>query len=388
MQSGALEVVTVDKKVILDGTIVKTNDEIKAGLDKVSKYGKTLETDEDRINGQLIRIKKNNNGMVSGIDSEYNDTEKEDRISLKRSQDYGKWLFWYHANGFVENGNAQSGKQMFYNGKTVRFIVPKHSDLKNATEDDFGLMSGYYEGSGGLFYVEGFKLDLESGHESVIVNYQDNASLETVGPYLIESVSKAVSADGDVVLVANVYTASGGDKVTVEAKDDGAFNFTKSVKLLDGTVKEYTDSIAKGDFIMASVDHSGKVVSVMVYYDYSVEKDAKQSLGWKKGSASQSDNTFLVSAYVKNINDGIAYLWYEDHLDADDLTGSRKNLYNHAARVQTGTALVFDGKTIRKSTLAEELIGASSLGYEDARPYFLTTRYTKITSAVLYKDYE
>lgn len=386
MQTGKMEVVTVENKAVLDGTVVKSNSEILAGLNKVTRYGKTLTEGEDEVKGQIIRIKKNSSGNVAEIDTEYNDSDKEGRLSLKRSQDYDRWMFWFHANGFVQNGNSESGKQMFYNNRTVRFVVPKHTDLENATDEDFGIMTGYYTGQGGLFYVEGFKLDLEAGHESVIVNYQDHSTYETVGPYLVESVAESLNADGDIVLVADVYTAAGGDKIVIEAKEYDSFNFSKTVKQADGTVKEYTDRIGKGDFIEASVNNSGKIVSVTVYYDYSEEKDLKQSLGWKNGGAVQSEDTQLVSAYIKNINDGIAYLWYEGHLTEDDLTGSKKNAYNHAARIQTGAALVFDGKNIRKSTLSEELIAASSLGYEDAKPYFLTTRYTKITSAVLYKD--
>lgn len=371
-QSKKVMVYDVSDKVRVDAVRADTHDKLINALNK-NNYGKTLTTGEDPVNGQLIRFKLNKDGVVSEIDTENYNAAGEDRISLHRTQDVASRTFWYHANGFA-NG------KLLYNSSTVQFVVPTHANLPNCEDDDFRIITTYESGS---HRVEGFKLDLQAGNESAIVCYASTDDIESTGPFLVESVNQSVNDDGEVVKTAKVYRATGGDLVTITADSDDAFSYTDST-----TKTDY--QIEKGDFIYAKVGYNGNVVSITMLYDYSRQKDQDAPIGWKNGRTAprQSDKTDLVCAYVKNYSNSVARLVYSRKLTADDYdyTKSDYTYCDWPTRVQTGTVLVFDGKEITKSTLANEIVPGNAIGPDDAYAYWFLVSYTKIKAAVVYKN--
>ena len=362
-------------RVTVDGTLCRDYTTLQSKLSKTA-HGKSLKKDstgnvvEDDINGQLIRVKINQNGLVTGIDTEYFNTESESRLSLHRTEERQNLRYWYYLKSFA------NGKFLF-DANTVHFSVPDHQELDNASEKDFYILSGSY--AAGAYDVEGFKLDEYAGNESAIVIYSGDSESKRQGPYLVDSVYEAVGDDGDIVLQARLCSALSGDMITINAETEEAFNFT------DG---EFTDRIAKGDLIFLYVENMGDVGSVTMLCDYSRRNDETYNMntGWKTTSGPlQSETYHLLYSYVKSRDNGVVRLKYSSKPTEEDYKPGNILKADYTTRLDNGSVLIFDGRNIQEGTTAD-LISAEASGVENANAYWLIVQYARVKAAVIYTD--
>lgn len=362
-------------RVTVDGSLCRDYATLQSKLSKTA-HGKTLKKDaadnviEDDINGQLIRLKINQNGLVIGIDTEYFNTESESRLSLHRTDERQNLRYWYYLKSFA------NGKFLF-DSNTVHFSVPDHQDLKNASEKDFYILSGSY--AAGAYDVEGFKLDEYAGNESAIVIYSGDSESKKQGPYLVDSVYEAVGDDGDIVLQARLCSALSGDMITINAETDEAFTFT------DGDLK---DRIAKGDLIFIYVENRGDVGSIQMLCDYSRRNDETYNMntGWKTTSGPlQSETYHLLYSYIKSRDNDVVRLKYSSKPTVEDYKPGNVLRADYTTRIDNGSVLIFDGRNIEEGTTAD-LISAEASGVENANAYWLIVQYARVKAAVIYTD--
>lgn len=359
---------TVAQKTKIDNIRITSYEMLYANLNKVSNYGRDISLfNEHEVNGQVIRIKTNDAGEIIEIDTEKT-RPGEDRMSLKRSGDTTGPVTglesWYHSNSFTRG-------QFCFDSSTVRFKVPDHAEQPTASDEDYGVRTSSYPD--GKYTLEAFKLDQESGNESVIVDYK--AEEETGnGPYLVTKIFEGVNSEDEVVKYAHVYSMNGGVELDLEAKNIDGFKTNDKLKELD-----------KGDLFTAYLDSYGKVTYVNILCDYSEGVGADSaSLGIKYGSASQSDRYYYMHAAVKNINQNVMRLVY-------DMAGENyPYLYDTDTptrcdwpiRFGVGTLLIYDGKDVTKGDIATD-VRAVDIAPDET--YWFMYRNATVVAGVVYR---
>lgn len=371
-QNDELKIFNAAEKVTVDGDVVKTTEDIRGKLSK-DNYGKVLATGEDKVNGQIVRFKTNAAGEVSAIDTEYVNDEKEDRLSIHRTAEVKSIGWWYHTNSFYAG-------QLFYNGNTVKFAVPSHSELSTASADDFGLMSGFSDSTN--YMVEGFKLNPKGGIEDVLVIYGGASAVAWNGPFLVKRVYTSIGADEDIVLKADVYDIPSGDLLTVTAKD--GYEFTS------GDVK-----MDKGDIVRIGANNAGVVSQITLYYDYSRKDDStyieNKPRGFKLGTNTYQEGTlnYLMSAQVKSIDDGIWKFVYgtgaEDYIKESDLSEENYAKHTWATRSNIVDVLVVEENGEITVGAPADIEPATITGAENAPVYWFSIKLAQLNGAVVYR---
>lgn len=418
MQDGKMQKYNVSKKVIVDGVVKKTYDEVYNSLHKINVQHKNepnspenihknpnennttsvMDPNEHEVFGQVIRVKINEDKEITHIDSEFYNEGKEDEMTLQRTSyrklDGTKGFHWlWRAHNYAlsrwNNGTVHDmGFNMFYNANTIRFRVPRYADMENATEKQYSLGSSTnldLDEENGNRDVEGFKVGFDSGYEAVIVRYEGAGELKDSTPALVGSVGKAVRDDGEVVLQAEVYEITGAQSTIIAENDD-------SFKVFDNQ-GNFINEVEKGDIITYKKNSEGYVESVKIYNDYSVNKGKipEDKQGWISGDAAQQDDQRTVCAYVKRYIDGIVYLRYpgaysNQAFSADEMIGKEILKHDYAAPIMGGTAWTFDGKEVTKSTVAEKIESAEMLGFENSRPCYLNVNISRVNGGIFYED--
>lgn len=369
-QNGEMVKLQTSDKLKVDGELKRGYTAIAQALDKNS-YGKTLSNGEHNINGQVIRFKTNADKEITEIDTEKVNAA-EGRLSLHRTQNVASLTWWYHTSCFYANNKTQ----LFFTGQTIKFGVPTHSELENAQDDDFSIMSTYTDTSAHV--MEGFKLDKKGANEDILVEYGAGNSA-TKGPFLVDRVYKTASTDGEIIVQADVYNIESCDKIKLSAKD--GFEFTHSVN----NVK---NNIERGDIILVNVDSKGRVTNATVYYDYSRRNDPsyEPQKGWVIGNGTwQNDSvSYLLAAYLKSFDDGLLRFKYSSKITAEDLNEDNYTSYDWATKNDAKSTLVYDGRNITVGTEAD-IVPATITGVDEAPLYWFTTRYARVKGAVIYK---
>ncbi len=419
MQDGTMQRYTLKEKVVVDGVMKKSYDDIYSALNKITVQGKqnvgvdnpknpntnaatsVYDANEHEVFGQVIRIKRNADGEVTHIDSEYYNAAHEEEKTLQRTVyrklDGTKGYHWlwkaraYAASRWTTATVHDMGYTMFFNAETIRFRVPTFAEMETASDNQYQVFVASNLDLGeenGNRDVDGFKIGFDSGYEKVIVRYEGTTDIETSVPCLVGSVGKTVADDGETVEAATIYPIGGSGASTILAYNETSF--------IDASDSDNPVKIAKGDVITYKKNAEGKVAEVVVYHDYSEYngKTPESKQGWIRGDAGQSDNTQVVCAYVKRFVDDIAYIRYpgaylNKPFSADELTGDKLYYeYDVAMPLMGGTAWVFDGHNVVSSTVAAEIEAAEVVGFENARPAYFSVNISRINGGIFYKNAE
>lgn len=427
MQDGTMKRFNIADKVTVDGVTRKSYQEIYNSLNKITVQGKNdpnsdmnkhknpndpnnpatatipvMDPAEHEVFGQVIRIKRNADDVVTHIDSEFYNEGREDEMTLQRTayrkvnnaDGFQKGYHWlwkahnYAVSRWTTTTVHDTGTNLFYNANTIRFRVPKYEDLETATDKQYSLGSSTnldLDETNGNRDVEGFKVGFDSGYEAVIVRYEGLGAIKQSEPALVGSIGKAVRDDGEVVLQAEVYSVTGG-QTTIIAEEEDSF----SIKDANGNI---INTVEKGDIITYKKNAEGNVEEAIIYHDYSVNKGkpSVEEQGWIKGEASQGDDQVTVCAYVKRYNDGIVYLRYPDAasnkpFSADEMTGTALFEHDFAAPIMGGTAWIFDGREVKSATLKDYIESAEMLGFENSRACFLTFNISRANGGIFYTN--
>ena len=370
MQTGEMLETTVSDKVRVDDEKAETYGALCAKLHKVNRQGKTLQTGEDAICGQLIRVKLNGKGEVSAIDTEYPNSG-EDKYSLKRTVNYGNQTYWYHADAFP-------AANLYYNGNTVRFGVPLYSQQLSVEDKYYTIRTSKYDNTKtSTFAIEGFKTDFAAPCAAVIVDYVDysaQALTTKETAFMVDNILEKLDSNGDVVPTISVYSAGSGDVIEYTAEDKSVFA-----------------GLEKGDLIRFKIDAMGKVGGYEMLYDYG---NPQFTVSWghitNSGSWRESDRNYdLVHSYVKTNSDGILRLVYNTALTANDMKYENINSADRFLGYKTGGPLImFDGENITVTTLDKGILSAEITGIEagNVLDYWFSVYLAKAVSGVVYTD--
>ncbi len=366
-QYGDMKTYQCADKVMIDGIRKKDYEEIRNALKKEDK----ISADEDDIHGQLIRFKLSSDDKINAIDTRKFNSDKEDRLSLRYTGSMQNSWIWYESSSFHDCAH-------YYDNSTVKFGVPEHSKLENATYDNFSIISSLRDDT--TYNFEGYRLDPKGILDTALVIYDNGTSFASEkGPYLVAEVYQAVDEDSIITQKANLYDIGSGDMISVTAGDGYEFEYN------DANGNSY--AVGEGDIIYISVDTKGKVQSVSVYNDYSRMNDADYSnpTGWKNVNSMRLSTTFtdLLSARVKSFDDGFYRLVYGTELEESDLTDANYSDCSCAMKNDIASVLIYNGIGITKGT-TEDIIPAMHTGAASAKIYWFGVKNAVVTGAVIY----
>lgn len=387
-QEGKMVTVQVSEKVRIDGEKASGYEAILAKLDKVANYGKVLveeeisvvneqtgETEkavftEDRVDGQVIRVRLNADNEVIEVDTERK-TDSEEKYTLQRTLDYGAQSHWWHAGGFP-------AAKTYYGSNTVRFCVPVYSAQKSADDKYFSVRTAKYNDTGTSSYtIEGFKTDLSSPYAAVITDYiaiTTDKATTTEAAYLVDKVTTAVSSTDDIEYVLHAYATTTGDVVKFPSD-----------------AKETFDGLQKGDLVQLKIDAMGNTVGYKMLYDY-MNTETKTPWGHitNNGSWRESERYYdLIHTYVKTNQEGMLRLVFTGGISESDMRYENLDLCDRFVGYNAkGPMLIFDGKNVTVTTLGEGILSAEITGTEGLEDYWFSLHLAKIVSGVVYREVE
>lgn len=378
-QYNACETLCSADKVIIDGEVKKTYDDMLKALDKVSSYGKTLETDEDAVDGQLLRFKRNSKGEITEIDTERYNSNSEEKDTLTRTVNIGDFDYIWSPQSF--NGVFVRG------GSTVLLHVPSHSELKDAKDKDFFIPSNSWLVEAN-YHAEAFKTDKNAISESAIVIYNKFMANKYSEPGLVKSVSEALDSEGNIVKKVDLcMLISGAEKSYLAACDS---NFDE-VDDSTGATTGYCAS--DGDIIRVQTNPSGDVNAVKIIYDYSRRDDAEYNNALPFGALITNvwgtlDPYYkyqMMRGYVKRVDNEACTLLYSKP-SAADYTEAQIEKANYKSKCSFGLSYVYNSekRTVEK-TYDNKLISADTEGFDNAEPYIIIAPDGVISGAVIYK---
>lgn len=374
-ENGDMEVKKVHKRAKINGQREKNIENMLKALSK-TKFNKILVQDEDKIAGQLIRVKTNADDEIVEIDTEYTDISNEGNRRIKRTVPMQAMYYRYNAASF-------DGK-ILKNNQTVLFSVPPQNEVKNADEKSFSILSSDYFGNAGgrTFNIESFRLDADAGYEDVIIT--DNAMGSTNkamenGFYLVSDIKKGLNSEGVPVTIFEAYLS--GIKHEFYLDEEYDFSF-----VLNESGKENKYFVSEGDIIRLGRNADGSVGSVEVLYDYSRRLDADYEVSWNsyRGDLYTNEGNIMYG-YIKSFNDGVIKLSYTKPTQEE--YSSDLETADYVAPKRSGAVMIFDeSKRNEKVYLGTDadLIPAENCG-DKAEPYFLLTNTGIFCGAVVYR---
>lgn len=374
LQNGTVGTYEIADKVKIDGTQIKDSSKILSSMNK-SKYTLKgqLQTGEDEIKGQLIRVKINADNKITEIDTEYIDSAAETSQSLKRTAKMQTLYYRYYPQSF-------DGK-FVKNANTVCFIVPKYASMSDAEDKKFRVIpatSSHFNDKNHT--LEGFKLEQNGGAEDVLVIYEDlgDAALDS-SCYLVDSITETITSAGDITKAIHVLGNGTEYDLIVDSNYDLSVDVTEN-----GITKKYM--VGEGDIIQIAADFDNVVTNTNIVYDFSRRNDSDYNplMGSTYGNY-YGDRDILFHAYVKNINEGIVMLKFSKPT-ADEYINNPQEA-DYIAPMSGNSVIVYDTsgnkKKVYKGSLSD-LVPADKAGSE-AKPYFLTANKGIITGAIIYR---
>lgn len=348
----------LSKNVKIDGEVIKEFDKIYPALKKT--HFKTLASSEHEVNGQLIRIKINDEGFVVAIDTERSIPQKEGTVNLNRTIDAQKTNYVYGSQCF-------DGK-MVINNKTVIFGVPSHDMLDKANEEDFSVFDVTSMIAKNNLVAEGFKINSESGYEDVVVIYGPEILLEyQYAFYLVENVKRKVSGDDE--------------RTVLSAWSNGVL-----FDLIGAAGYDFTDdngvNVSEGDLIQIMRNLQGDVYKVDILYDYSKKDDEEYKLAWNiKYTDKYNDYGNALYGYLTKYSDGVMNISFTKP------TVEEPYKYDFIAPQNKMVVMIYDSKDKKnpvKFGTESDIIPADRFA-GNAKPYFFCTKRGSVVTVIIYK---
>lgn len=378
-QNGICETLRISEKAVFDGATVKGIKNQLNCLNKVVSYNKSLDADEDVINGQIIRYKKNGKNEICEIDTERIDSTNEGRYCLHRTEEVLDLDYIWTPRTF--NGH------FVRTDSTISFHVPSHSELSSAEDRDFFVAnnSWFIEAK---YRVEGFKLDKNNVAEDVICIYNTFEKTKFSIPYLVKSVREEVNKDGDIVKSATMYMLTNGAEREFTATLKNDFNEVDDNGTETGFYAE------NGDVIRIQTEPSGEVSAVKILYDYSRRNDPEyiDALPFGELVTDQYGATNLyyvyglIRGYIKRKDNNACSILYRKP-DAMDYQADQIGKADFTTRLQSGVSFIYhNSDSSVEVTYDDILLSAEAVGLENAEPYILIAPEGCVSGAVVYRE--
>ncbi len=362
-KDGKLGVFEFDKIALIDGIRVTDFNSIKIALDK-AKYAKTLATDEDAVNGQVIRVTLDADSKIKKIDTEYYNSGKEDNMSIKRtlalSDISGTWN--YDINAYASN--------VLRGTNTIVFSVPKYAKMGNAADNQFMIHTDRSIEPASDLLAEAFKSDIYSGYDDVIVLYRDyDYYINPRSPiYMVGEERQVLGTDNEVLTEADFWTMEGLKRTYILDPDAGI-------------------DIETGDLLRISTNRLGYIGGVQLLYDYGT----KATSNWANSNYSHSSLSVeygnIMKGYIKYAVDGTYRVSYTRPTYPANPTNAEINAADFAAPTSITGVLVYDStRKDDKIYMSDqsELITADKLPL-DATPYLLFLKSGIFRGAIIYR---
>jgi len=256
---------TLSQKVRIDG---KTEKDALKNISLLNRHN-------GDIRGQVIFFKEDE-GVISYIDTPYYDAENENKNTLKQNrQDSG-----------VRYRQKKFGKNIIVNDSTIVMGVPSDAELQNATDIEFSTPALSSISINTDYPVNSYKFDLESGFDNVVVIKEFVSSSPTTELVMVNDIYS--SYDGEEAVECLSYFAGGG--------------FSEA--FVDGDKSMTDEGIKQGDVIRIGIDAKGYVANWKVIFSY--KPDAVPSdVNEVNYSSTFNTTDRVVFGYAQSINDGV-----------------------------------------------------------------------------------
>jgi len=253
---------------------------------------------------QLIRIKLNSDGAINYIDTFYVGANEDAENTLTRKHDGTVKLLY-------NNSAKRFGLDTLYNpAYTKIFVVPMvnaageiviNGVAREETPDMYATAFEFTHDD--YYYIETYEYNYSNFYTDVIV-VRKEPTYENETIFMFESISKALSEDGEVLNKMNGYT--GGSKVSY---------------LVDDTIADKLNALEVGDIIRVDTDpFRNVVVNIVKMYDAGTRtfENGNSNPYWYGGKfdingqwAFREVRYQLSKSYVFDINNGIIKSTYE-----------------------------------------------------------------------------
>lgn len=279
--NGTIKNVSCDSKLRIDGESIK---------DMYRAY-ELLSSDK----GMFVLIKADAEGNLKGVDTPSTARGgSEDILKINIAE---TTITQYRNNMgtyFWDKGVAGPN--------TIIFYVPTDANFKNAKDSDFTVKNRYQiaDNTDNLI-MESYKTKDKVGFEEfVVVKTATSATVNNDVPILVESVTKCLNADDEIV--EKLVGWQGREKLQLMSLPEYSF---------------INNGIGEGDIICCYITPSGEVSDALIRYNYD-----KNNPTVSNGNAS-SDNSDLnaypryYTGYVNDVVDGVLKVGYNSKLDCD-----------------------------------------------------------------------
>lgn len=366
--NGTIKVSDLADRVKLDGTIYQTEKNANVFLS---------------LKPQLIRYCINEAGAVSNIDTAYTTNDSGNSVNLGENESESSLCKYYDGytgdNPPVESetlvykrDNMILGGKIALTGATYIFCVP--TDPQAAADSDYRVLNtSNYMSNDTKYALRAYKTIPDSLSAEAIVTYVDNVGSGV--PYdtavtVVESVSRALNAEGDPCYILNCYT--GSTKYRYQTRQDSVFDDIT----LDGA--SYLPS--GGDILKLTVGPGDSVTACELVYSYKQDK---------MNGSNPNDSlyaTYRVEAAYAYQTDKTGCMTTTTPLEIGKtyLTEELSNLEMH--NLSRFKILLYDSKEEKVSVAnASSVIGFVNTGGYSASRVFIYTRNGNSQTFVIYQ---
>ena len=320
-QNGEVSELKCADKVVCDG---KRQDKIENILATLNKnWGDKASV----FKPQLVMIKQNNNGEITGIDTAYvNSPYENDTNTLSPNMPKGSYTFKW--TGFLAGHGV-------LDSNTVIFNVPDEADVATATEKEFSIkhMSDLVDGVGYTF--EGFKTKQKVGYEQFVVLYSGSNSQWDIHalPFLVSGTAVVVDEEGMPAKALIGYNSAAETEFIAE--DNVSF-----------------ENIKPGMLVRLKLNKFNQIEDYTVLFDPETELDSDGKIKAEYQTNHLFNDVYgVVKGYVNDVVDGVIKIGHSDGAVA-----------NQFASKQTAPVLIYDREN--------EKVPVTSGEFEEAKTYY------------------
>lgn len=280
-EAGEHKVYDVTAKVTIDGTLCKEEKIIKAALNNAG----------EKIEGQLIRFVTDSEGKIRKIDTAYSGASEEGNKLIK-TQDLQNLHYFYPTRKF--------GNYILMGSDTLIFGVPSDKNLASSDEEDFRILRNDYFNSGAYYDVESYKIDNDSGYETVIITKGGFIESTPKTSFMVSKIENVLDEDGEIC--ERISGCSSGVMYTYYASSGSSF---------------IEDGVKSGDIIRLTIDSDGKAKMHTMIYSY--EKGKAPEWAPRYDSSYYYREFNLLYGQMLSLKDNVIKISYTDEKKVDDL---------------------------------------------------------------------
>jgi len=241
--SNKIVIVQSDEKLNIDGKSYKDLDDV----------------DISQLQFKLIGYKKNSNGLITEIDTEYLGVNENSETSLTPYTDEPITCMYNKPSSVFDVGRG--GRATFsLDSKAKVFVVPKEGYVDD--DDRYASYGASYFSDYQDYYIKAYNLG-DVNTAKIVVCYADAKPSMSydIGVFMVKDIVKAVNAEGETVY--KIYGSSQGKEITKICATTDQIEFRDYINTDKPVIKTTGISdLAVGDIIRTLENSKGETVGI------------------------------------------------------------------------------------------------------------------------------